>query len=64
MNRGGAEKFLFMTTLQIKNDFHHLIDHLNDDDLLLKFYDLMSRKVHSVDGTLWNHLTREEQEEL
>ena len=53
-----------MTTIEIKNNFHHLIDSIDNDSLLLKFYDLMSRKRESIDGSLWSRLTVDEQEEL
>ena len=53
-----------MTTIELKNNFHHLIDSIDNDSLLMKFYDLMSRKRESIDGSLWNRLSVDEQEEL
>ena len=53
-----------MTTIELKNNFHHLIDSIDNDSLLLKFYDLMSCKREFIDGSLWNRLTFDEQEEL
>jgi hypothetical protein len=57
-------KIKAMTTVELKNNFHHLIDSIDNDSLLQRFYELMSRKSESVDGSLWNRLTIEEQEEL
>ena len=53
-----------MTTLEIKNSFHHLIDSIDNDQLLLKFYDVMKSRSSTKDGYLWSRLTKEEQEEL
>lgn len=53
-----------MTTLEIKNSFHHLIDSIDNDQLLLKFYELMKNRTSTKEGTLWARLTKEEQEEL
>jgi hypothetical protein len=53
-----------MTTLEIKNSFHHLIDSIDNDQLLLKFYELMKNRTSTKDGNLWTRLTVEEQQEL
>ena len=53
-----------MTTLEIKNSFHHLIDSIDNDQLLLRFYDLMKSRTSTKDGGLWYRLTQKEQEEL
>jgi hypothetical protein len=53
-----------MTTLELKNSFHHLIDSIDNENLLLKFYDLMKSRTSSKEGNLWSRLTNEEQEEL
>jgi hypothetical protein len=53
-----------MTTLELKNSFHHLIDSIDNENLLLKFYDLMKSRTSSKEGDLWSRLTNEEQEEL
>ncbi len=53
-----------MTTLEIKNNFHQLIDSIENENLLRKFYELMLRKRASKDGILWNKLSDEEREEL
>ena len=53
-----------MNTIELKNDFHNLIDEIENENLLIKFYELIQKKVSSKDGQLWNQLTVEEQEEL
>ena len=53
-----------MTTLELKNSFQHLIDSIDNENLLLKFYDLMKSRTSSKEGNLWSRLTNEEQEEL
>ncbi len=53
-----------MTTLELKNNFHHLIDSIDNENLLLKFYDLMKSRTAFKEGNLWSRLTKEEQEEL
>jgi hypothetical protein len=53
-----------MTTIELKNNFHHLIDSIDNENLLLRFYDLMKSRTISKDGKLWSRLTKEEQEEL
>ena len=53
-----------MTTLEIKNSFHHLIDSIDNDQLLLRFYELMKNRTSTKDGNLWARLTLQEQEEL
>ena len=53
-----------METTQLKNNFHQLIDSIDNDRILAKFFGLMSRTKDSVDGQLWSRLSKEEQEEL
>lgn len=53
-----------MTTLELKNNFHRLIDSIDNESLLMKFYDLLQRKKNQKDENLWKYLTKEEQEEL
>ena len=48
----------------MKKHFHQLIEKIDNEDLLIKFYDLMKRSSSSREGQLWNRLTKEEQEEL
>ncbi len=53
-----------MTTLELKNNFHHLIDSIENKNLLQEFYELMLRKKASKDGRLWAMLSKDEIEEL
>jgi hypothetical protein len=41
-----------------------LIDSIDNEHLLLRFYDLMKSRTISKEGKLWSRLTKEEQEEL
>jgi len=53
-----------MTTLELKNNFHHLIDSIENENLLQKFYELMLRKRSTKEGMLWGKLSNDELEEL
>ncbi len=53
-----------MTAVELKNNFHHLIDSIDNENLLQYFYELMLRKKTSKDGKLWNNLSKDEIEEL
>ena len=53
-----------MNALEIKNNFHLLIDQLNNEELLIKFYRIMEQASSTADGQLWNRLASEEQIEL
>jgi len=53
-----------MTTLELKHNFHQLIDSIENENLLEKFYELMLRKRYSRNGALWSKLTKDEIDEL
>ena len=53
-----------MTTIELKKNFHRLIDSIDNEGLLLRFYDLILKKKNLKDGSLWNNLSISEQEEL
>ncbi len=53
-----------MTTIELKNNFHHLIDSIENENLLLRFYELMKSRSISKEGKLWSRLSKEEQDEL
>ena len=53
-----------MNTIELKNNFHQLIDSINNDKILYKFFAIMARANDKSDGKLWGRLTKEEQEEL
>jgi hypothetical protein len=53
-----------MNALEIKTNFHQLIDQINNEKLLIKLYRIMEQASSTVDGQLWSRLTEEEQIEL
>ena len=53
-----------MNTIELKRSFHSLIDSIDNDCLLMNFYDLMKTRTLTKEGQLWNRLTENEQEEL
>lgn len=53
-----------MTTFELKQNFHHLIDSIDNESLLINFYDLIKKRASAKEGHLWNKLTDQEQEEL
>jgi len=53
-----------MTTLELKTNFHKLIDNINNDEVLYKFYELLEKTKASNAGSLWARLSPEEQQEL
>jgi len=50
--------------MKIKDDFHHLIDEINDEKLLKEYYALIQRLVGNQSGNLWNKLNIEQQKNL
>lgn len=50
--------------MKIKDDFHHLIDTIEDEELLKSYYQLIQRINNDLDGSLWNALNEEEKKEL
>lgn len=53
-----------MNALEIKSNFHHLIDQINNEQLLIKLYHIMEQASLSADGHLWSSLSDDEQIEL
>jgi hypothetical protein len=53
-----------MTTLELRKNFHLLIDSIENENLLADCYDLIKNRSSSKEGQLWNKLTYQEQEEL
>jgi hypothetical protein len=53
-----------MTPSELKQNFHALIDSIDNLSMLQNFYDLIKSKSKSVDGELWNGLSLEDQNEL
>ncbi len=53
-----------MTTVELKTNFHQLIDEISNEAMLVKFYEIMSTANVSNEGSLWKNLNIEEQQEL
>jgi hypothetical protein len=53
-----------MSTIEIKKNFHSLIDSIDNEHLLMNFYDIIKSRTNLKDGQLWNRLNKNEQEEL
>jgi hypothetical protein len=53
-----------MNALEIKTNFHQLIDQINNEQLLIKLYRIMEQASSTTDGQLWSRLTEDEQTEL
>ena len=53
-----------MKTRDIRNNFHSLIDRIDNDPLLMKFYDLMIKSTTSKEGQLYDQLSKEQKKVL
>lgn len=53
-----------MSTIELKKSFHNLIDSIDNEHLLLDFYELIKKRINSKDGELWSSLTKKEQNNL
>lgn len=53
-----------MNTIELKQNFHQLIDSIDNKKLLLNFYDLIKKRSSAKEGQLWDKLSQQEQEEL
>lgn len=53
-----------MTTTELKKNLYQIIDGVNNDSLLSKFYFVLQKMKNFNDGDLWNKLTKEDQDEL
>jgi hypothetical protein len=53
-----------MNTVEIKQNFHDLIDKIDNERLLINFYDLMKKRSSAQEGKLWNRLSEDQQNEL
>lgn len=53
-----------MNTIELKNNFHELIDNFEDESVLSSFFELMQNANSKENGRLWNRLSIAEQEEL
>jgi len=50
--------------MKIKDDFHHLIDEIDDENLLKEYHNLIQRLAGNQSGKLWNMLNDSQQNEL
>ena len=48
----------------IRTNLHQLIDEIENDQLLVKLYDLLSKSKNQNEGDLWNQLSDEQSKEL
>ena len=53
-----------MTTIEIRKNFHSLIDSIDNENILLFFYDLMKRKSTIKEEQIWNRLSNDQKQEL
>lgn len=53
-----------MNTLDLKVNFHKLIDNITNDKMLNTFYEIMSTAKGQSEGSLWAKLSNEEKQEL
>ena len=53
-----------MNTIELKKNIHNLIDKIDNDNILISFYELLQKRVDSKDGQLWSRLTKREHKEL
>jgi hypothetical protein len=53
-----------MNTIALKKNFHLLIDSIENENLLISFYELMKKRSSTKEGQLWNKLSQKEQDEL
>jgi len=48
----------------IRNSFHKLIDEIDNERLLMKFYDLLIKSREQKEGELWNQLSDDQKNEV
>jgi len=53
-----------MTTFELRANFHNLIDNIDNDSLLSRFYEIISRAKDTKEGDLWSKLSKTDQAEL
>lgn len=53
-----------MNTLELKSNFHKLIDSIDNENILSSFYEIMSSANSHSEGSLWARLSPEERQEL
>jgi hypothetical protein len=50
--------------MKIKEEFHHLIDSIEDEETLKAYYQLVQNLNDNQNGELWNKLTDEQKQDL
>ena len=53
-----------MSKSDIRTEFHQLIDKIENEELLMKFYGLLIKSSVQQEGELWNKLSDEQKESL
>ena len=53
-----------MKQSDIKSNFHQLIDEIDNERLLMKFYDLLIKSKVQKEGELWDQLSEEQKNEV
>ncbi|CAN1573660.1 hypothetical protein MCERE19_03479 [Spirosomataceae bacterium] len=53
-----------MSSLELRSNFHSLIDRIDNEQLLQKFYEVLLNANNSNLGNLWSKLSDLEQKEL
>ena len=53
-----------MKQSDIRSNFHKLIDEIDNERLLMKFYDLLIKSSDQKEGELWNQLSNEQKNEV
>lgn len=53
-----------MDTLELKRSLHHLIFSIDNDNLLMDFYELLKNRISVKEGQLWKSLSETEKDEL
>ena len=53
-----------MKASDIKNNFHDLIDEIDNEILLLRFYDLILKSKNQEEGKLWGQLSESQKSQL
>ena len=53
-----------MKQTDIRSSFHKLIDEIDNENLLMKFYDLLNKSSDQKEGELWNQLSEEQKNEI
>lgn len=53
-----------MNAKELKRSFHDLVDNIENESLLMNFYELMKNRTYGRDCKLWSRLSLKEQESL